>query len=300
MDSSTITAETFRIKGVSGTVRYDDNARKAYFIPDAELAHATVYEVALTTGVKDSAGNPLPSGQSWVFTTEAVHPDSDGDGVPDNQDLYPRDPTRAAFKSVVSDNVFTVALEAENGAIFQDVRSISPQDPSLDMTNYPSGVDFAAGLVHFDIVNLTPGAEVKVTISCTASPSGTQTVYKAGASGFYSYADHAEIHGANCILTLKDGGAGDEDLAVNGRISDPVGVASSTGSSAAETLLSGYGGRIRSGLHNEPLGRFQPGVANGGADSFAAVGAEKIGQMNRPRSRRKFIRMRGGRAYCFS
>ncbi|WP_415719585.1 Ig-like domain-containing protein [Maridesulfovibrio sp.] len=224
MDSSSITTETFNIDGVSGSVRYDASTRKAYFIPDADLSYSTVYNAVLTTGVKDLAGNPLPSQQSWIFTTAALSPDSDDDGTPDDQDSDPQDATKASFKSIVSDSEITLTLNAENGAVLRNVRSISPQDPSLDMTNYPDGVDFASGLVHFEIDNLTPGAEAKVTISCTGAQSGTPVVYKNGGSGFYSYNDHAQFDGTSCTLTLVDGGFGDEDLARNGRISDPVGL----------------------------------------------------------------------------
>jgi hypothetical protein len=54
---------------VSGTVSYIPATRTAIFTPIAPLANNTAHTAAISTGVRDRAGNPLSSPVSWSFTT---------------------------------------------------------------------------------------------------------------------------------------------------------------------------------------------------------------------------------------
>jgi len=72
MDSSTIGATTFTVKGpgttpVAGAVTYVGTT--AIFNPDSNLAVSTLFTATITTGVKDVAGNALASAFVWTFTT---------------------------------------------------------------------------------------------------------------------------------------------------------------------------------------------------------------------------------------
>lgn len=71
MDASTINASTFLVKQgttpVDGTVTYSGTT--ATFNPTLALSAGLVYTATLTTGVKDLAGNALPSNKVWSFTT---------------------------------------------------------------------------------------------------------------------------------------------------------------------------------------------------------------------------------------
>jgi len=76
MDSSTINTSTFLIvdkfgNQAAGTVEYDNNSKTAIFkpFPDAPLSSGERYNVTLTSDIKDSSGNTLPSNYSWSFTT---------------------------------------------------------------------------------------------------------------------------------------------------------------------------------------------------------------------------------------
>lgn len=72
MDPATVTASTFSIAGVSGTVAYTGTT--ATFTPASSLAYSTTYMATVTKGVKDAAGNALASNSSWTFTT-GIAPD---------------------------------------------------------------------------------------------------------------------------------------------------------------------------------------------------------------------------------
>jgi len=63
---------------VSGTVAYDQAARKATFTPDIRLAYGTAYTVTINTNAQDQDGIFIPSNYTWSFTTQA--PASDGGG----------------------------------------------------------------------------------------------------------------------------------------------------------------------------------------------------------------------------
>lgn len=74
MNAATITTATFTLTDaggapVAGTVAYDAANRIAAFTPSADLASAAQHTARLTTGITDSAGNPLPSDVTWNFTT---------------------------------------------------------------------------------------------------------------------------------------------------------------------------------------------------------------------------------------
>jgi hypothetical protein len=71
MDASTITTATFTLQEgttvVSGAVTYVGTT--ATFKPTSTLAASTTYTAAITTGVKNLAGNALANDHVWGFTT---------------------------------------------------------------------------------------------------------------------------------------------------------------------------------------------------------------------------------------
>jgi len=74
IDPSTINTTTFTLKqgttSVPGVVTYA--GLTAVFTPSANLSNSTLYTAAVTTGVRDLAGNALTSNYTWTFTTGAV------------------------------------------------------------------------------------------------------------------------------------------------------------------------------------------------------------------------------------
>lgn len=75
MDASTINGTYITLKQgaspVSGTVNYEPISRTVTFTPDADLSYDTVYDIGITTAVKDAAGNALASPYAADFTTYA-------------------------------------------------------------------------------------------------------------------------------------------------------------------------------------------------------------------------------------
>ncbi len=71
IDPASIDSSSFTLEGpsgfVPGTVSCSDFT--ATFTPTDNLVFSTSYAAAITTAVKDLAGNPLPSDTSWIFTT---------------------------------------------------------------------------------------------------------------------------------------------------------------------------------------------------------------------------------------
>jgi hypothetical protein len=79
MDTTTVNASTVTLKqgaaSVTATVAYDAASRTVTLRPAASLAASTPYTVTIkggSSGVKDSAGNPLASDSVWTFTTAAA------------------------------------------------------------------------------------------------------------------------------------------------------------------------------------------------------------------------------------
>jgi len=75
MDLSTLGFATFKLVGPGTTVvdgTMTTSPTRATFTPLARLALDTLYEVTITTGVKDLAGNALASDYVWSFRTSAI------------------------------------------------------------------------------------------------------------------------------------------------------------------------------------------------------------------------------------
>ena len=75
MLNSTLSTDTFTLTTqagvpITGTVSVSSNT--ATFTPSTPLAASTPYTATMTTGAKDSAGNPLAANFTWNFTTGAV------------------------------------------------------------------------------------------------------------------------------------------------------------------------------------------------------------------------------------
>ncbi len=87
--------------------------------------------------------------------------------------------------------------------------------------------DFEHGLVGFALINCVPGSSVTVSLEFPAAlPEGTE-LFKFGPTPDdpvpHLYTMPATISGAMASYTVVDGGLGDDDLSVNGSITDPVG-----------------------------------------------------------------------------
>ena len=85
MDPSTINAETFLVgNGVGGDINMTVTGKGAGFHPTYLLDYNTEYDVRITTGVKDVAGNAMEAEYTWSFTTEP-EPWTQLIGTPENE-----------------------------------------------------------------------------------------------------------------------------------------------------------------------------------------------------------------------
>ncbi len=70
MSPTTINSSTFMVStggvNVTGTVSYNSGSQTAFFSPNLPLSAFGSYTATLTTGIKDTAGNPLTT-YSWTF-----------------------------------------------------------------------------------------------------------------------------------------------------------------------------------------------------------------------------------------
>ena len=79
MDPLTITADSFTVAGVAGSVSFDAASNSASFTPALPLSPGTLYTATIGSGIRDLAGNALP-GTNWSFTT-SFGPPSFPDGI---------------------------------------------------------------------------------------------------------------------------------------------------------------------------------------------------------------------------
>jgi hypothetical protein len=139
---STITLETLTVLNesgstVGGTVTYDEANMTVIFTPDA-LNYGTVYNIVITTGVKDSAGNALQADFEWSFATI-----SEPDTVPPE-----------IISVVPADGQRDVALNTEIIIVFSEPMNASTITPETVFVSDESGgrVD---GLLNYDEANMT-------------------------------------------------------------------------------------------------------------------------------------------------
>ena len=230
MDDSTIDEASFTLSGpsladrdpVTGTVAYDVFTKTAMFTPDQDLTADTTYTATISKTVKDQNGLGMTADYSWSFTT-GDELDNDGDGVPNSVDAEPENSTVATPYAANGNGQLTLNC-SNSGGNLANVNTVTPDDESVNQTGRPEGYDFPAGLVSFEITGLTPGETVEIVLTYPEELPADAKYYKVGPDGFAVFAG-AEISGDTVTLTLTDGGDGDQDLAVDGVIRDPGGVA---------------------------------------------------------------------------
>jgi hypothetical protein len=112
---------------------------------------------------------------------------------------------------------------------FNEVRYIAVEGDqgSPPVGTAPAGVVFPHGLFTFTIEGCAPGFEAELTWTVpTALPPGTE-LWKFGPTAAdptpHWYTLPSTSSGNVISFAVTDGGAGDNDLAANGRIEDPAG-----------------------------------------------------------------------------
>jgi hypothetical protein len=244
---------------VMGEITYNESNTSGTFTQaeDCELEKGTVYTATIA-----SAAGGLSEPMTWQFTTIADSPDTDDDGVPDNEDDHPGNKGKGTPPSSRGKGKFLIDVTDTAGASLAFTEGIAETSASLNQAGKPSGYEFPDGLVRYQVVDLVPGrtATVKVTFP-SGIPAGSK-VFKVGSAGFKEVGNPA-IQGNTVTLTLTDGGAGDSDGVANGVIVDPVGVAIpvASGSGSLDLSNSSSGGGCA----------VAPGKTSGGAGAMAPL-----------------------------
>jgi hypothetical protein len=143
--------------------------------------------------------------------------DGDHDGTPDSEQG-----NVASLPAAAGGGYVTVT--APPALRLSNVATSNPTSPSP-----PEGVSLPHGTVSFAVEGISPpGSSVQVDVIFHAA-SGELTYYKLQRGSWSDFSEHTVIDGNRATLTLRDGGAGDADLAADGRIIDPGGVATVDG-----------------------------------------------------------------------
>ncbi len=212
MDPSTINGTTFTLTGpgttpVAGVVTYA--ASTATFIPSNPLALNTVYTATITTGAKDTSGNPLASNFSWSFTTGSatcapptvisVAPPNASTGIcPDT--VVTATFSEAMKSSTINSTTFTLTgpgLTPVAGVVTyvvsSDAATFTPTNPLALSTTYTAtittgaqdlaGIGLASNFVWTFTTSAAPcQATVPLGTACTFGGLGGSTVTNSGPS----------------------------------------------------------------------------------------------------------------------
>ena len=167
---------------------------------------------------------------AW-FTTDFSLTDSDGNGIPDDQETEPVVGSSVGAKTVQTkkgDAKVGIGAASASGSQVVSIESMDPNDEVVDVDVDGIGDDLPFGLVNFKVLVDTPGEDVVVTVyfSEPVPPKGKWYKYDTIRKRWSDYSRFATFSSdrKSMTLVLADGGAGDADGAVNGIIIDPAGV----------------------------------------------------------------------------
>jgi photosystem II stability/assembly factor-like uncharacterized protein len=183
---------------IQGAVAF--NGDTATFTPSGDLSNAETYTASVATAAMGSA--------QWSFTTMGG--------------------SKASPEAATGTGKIAIDTSSNPGTTIENVIALADTDSSLNQANKPIGYRFADGLVSYNVADVSTGATINVSLTFPSGiPKGSK-VYKVNKEGFYEFRE-ATINGSTVTLSLTDGGAGDDDGVVDGKISDPVGIAAPTG-----------------------------------------------------------------------
>jgi hypothetical protein len=201
----------------------------------------------------DNHGGASEWSQSVMFMTDINTEDTDGNGIPDHQELEgPTDMDGDGTPDSEQDDIKCLSAEGQTVYIGISVKgspnvlaigSVLSEDPSdllaqSDASDKPESMPFS--LIHFKLLIDVPGDEVEVTVYLSEEAPEDSKLYKYDPIEDYwqDYSEYAEISPSakSFTLTLKDGGFGDADGTENGIIVDPSGIGADVTSSAPPSL----------------------------------------------------------------
>ena len=194
------------------------------------------------------------------FTTRVDSEDSDGNGIPDDQEVdMPIDLNRDriwdsdqnTIKCVKTGEGKSLGISFNADSTIVQIDSISVESQIDPVTATAVADDenyFPFGLINFKLVMDQPGdsAEIKIYFSEKAPKGSRWFKYDPIEATWTDYSDQTDFSANRRSMTLhlEDGGDGDADGTVNGIIVDPSGVVASSsgsGSDGGDGLLDSAG-----------------------------------------------------------
>ena len=182
-------------------------------------AEAEVDEDSDSDGVTDRVENAAPRGG-----------DANADGVADSRQSH-----IVSLPNSVDGTYLT--LVSPEGTFFRDTMSLGLDDSVVIGASsgaLPVGVQLPLGLFDFSLRGITPGGQVEVGL-LVHSGTALNGYYKLGPTPessrthWYPFnfdgSTGAEVDGSSIVLHFVDGGLGDDDLRVDGKIQDAGGPA---------------------------------------------------------------------------
>lgn len=217
-NASNITANAARLNGNLTSLGSSDFANVSFQYGTASGAYTneTTAQTMNTIGAffADIAG--LTHGVTYYYRAKAA---GDGTGYGTEQSFA----TSGSIYAVETATGVGIAYFSTNAGVIQNLAAVAER--TLPTAGKPLGLTFPEGFFSFNIVSITPGSTVTITISLPqAVLVGTQ--YWKCQNG--NWIDCTSLLGSNdgdnvITLTITDGGLGDADGLANGTIVDPGG-----------------------------------------------------------------------------
>ena len=194
----------------------------------------------------DNHGTPSPWSASGSFTTQPSADDTNGNGIPDEQEIETPsdldgdgklDSTQHTIKCVKAGKGKALGLRFKDAGTVVEIESISVENDNgneLSASAESSSIQFPFGLINFKLIMSQPGdpAEITVYFSEPAPEGGRWLKYDPIEATWTDFTTRVEVgvDRQSVTLYLEDGGEGDADGTVNGIIVDPSGIAVSAAS----------------------------------------------------------------------
>ena len=193
------------------------------------------------------------------FTTDFNNQDSNGNGIPDDQELDTTlDLDQDGIPDSEQDDIKSVVVEGGSTQIGISIRdedrvqsieafeseNLADLQPHAKSIDQPANLPY--GLISFKLIVDQPGDEVEVALHLSGEAPADSTWFKydpvdAVWSDYSAYTEFS-VDRKTVYLTLVDGGFGDADGIANGIIVDPLGLGATSSPAPAEGASGGGGG----------------------------------------------------------
>lgn len=175
----------------------------------------------------DSGGHASEWSSESSFTTRPAVDDTDGNGIPDHQEVerFGIDDHRSATLDSTPPDFTTLEIPLDGPVV--DLERMTLADPSAFEKDESTPSPLPASVAFYKLILEEPGQWAQVALHLSdPTPTGSIWLRYGSAGGWQECGDSADLSADRRSVTLdiKDGGIGDGDGAVNGIILDAVGL----------------------------------------------------------------------------